>query len=384
MPKRLAVLILTYTTFSSEPRALKQARYLKGLHDVTTAGYGTAPFADVGHVELAASPAQRWGTPGRLLHLAVLGVRLHRLITRLSARDREVHTKLGDRTWDVVIAHDLWSLEAALGLHPRLGVVLDLHEYAPAEATHSRIWRLVMKPYVEWLLREKMPLAVHVVTVGEGIAERYSAEYNQSSTVVTNATPFHDIAAGPAGDPLRLVHSGVAAPERCLDRTILAVVNTSANVTLDLYLVDIGTGELERLRAIAGGHPRVRFQEPVPYDNLVETLSAYDIGVSVFPPVTFNLEWCLPNKFFDFIQARLAVIVGPSPEMARIVRDKELGLVLEDFESATLAHALETISAAQVVVWKESASARAWELSSERQMDVWGEIIASLTQLPIQ
>lgn len=382
MSDQLSVLVLTYTTFAREPRALKQARYLQEKHHVTTAGFGPAPLENVDHLQLAAQPAQRWGALGRVLHLASLGLRLHRFITRLSARDREVLGELSSRSWDIVIAHDLWCLEAALSLKPRLGVVLDLHEYAPGEASHSLAWRLVMKPYVEWLLRKKMPLAAHVVTVGEGIAERYRVEYGQHSTVVTNATPYHDLSASEVGSPIRLVHSGVAAPERSLGRLIEAVIETPANVSLDFYLVDNGSGELERLRALAEGRMNITFNDPVPYEELVQTLNTYDVGLSVFPPVTFNLEWCLPNKFFDFIQARLAVVVGPSPEMARVVREHSLGVVLDDFESATLARALERMESRQVQEWKQNASDRAQYLSSERQMDAWDVIVNDLLTRP--
>src|SRR5690606_14907249 len=105
---------------------------------------------------------------------------------------------------------------------------------------------------------------------------------------------------------------------------------------------------MAELRALAGDDRRIRFCEPVPYDELVQTLNGYDVGLSIFPPTTFNLAWCLPNKFFDFIQARLGVIVGPSPEMKRFVDEYRVGLVLPDFESAPLAAALEALTPERV------------------------------------
>lgn len=42
----------------------------------------------------------------------------------------------------------------------------------------------------------------------------------------------------------------------------------------------------------------------------------------MIPPATFNHIWCLPNKFFDFLQARLGIVTGPSPERARIVDEE--------------------------------------------------------------
>ena len=50
--------------------------------------------------------------------------------------------------------------------------------------------------------------------------------------------------------------------------------------------------------------------------SVARTLNAHDVGVYVLPPVSFNHLWALPNKVFDFVQGRLALVVGPSPEMA--------------------------------------------------------------------
>ncbi len=375
---RARILVLTYTEFAREPRALKQVRYLRDAHDVTTSGFGPAPFGDITHVELPNATRQRWGLFGRLLYLGLLVLRIHRLIPRLSSLDRASVKALGSMEWDIVIAHDLWALAAALELAPKHGVVLDLHEYAPSESEHSLKWRLVMLPYVSWMLRTMATRAAAVVTVGEGIALKYLDEFGLESTVVVNATPFHELEPQPAGDPIRLVHSGVATVERRLDLMVDAVKGTSAHVTLDFFLVAGPEGQLEGLRALAGDDPRIRFRDPVPYAELVRTLNTFDVGLSIFPPTTFNLKWCLPNKFFDFVQARLGVISGPSPEMARIIDENGFGLVLPDFEAASLARALEGLTPETVANWKTASTRHARELSSERQMETWGAIVADL------
>jgi hypothetical protein len=58
-----------------------------------------------------------------------------------------------------------------------------------------------------------------------------------------------------------------------------------------------------------------RFEEIVPLSN------AYDIGLYLLPPSSFNNLHALPSKFFEFLQALLAIAIGPFQEMARIVRE---------------------------------------------------------------
>ena len=74
---------------------------------------------------------------------------------------------------------------------------------------------------------------------------------------------------------------------------------TRADATLDFFLIDDGSPYLSSLHERAAGDPRIRFNPPVSLETLVPTLNQYDVGLGVLPPTTFNLAWCLPNKFFD-------------------------------------------------------------------------------------
>jgi glycosyltransferase involved in cell wall biosynthesis len=372
---RPRILVLTYTPFAQEPRALKQVRFLKDSADVTTAGFGPTPFPDVPHVEIPALPPQRWGLFGRLLAAGFLVLHWYRPLTWLNALDRTTAALFRRGEWDIVIAHDLKVLEVSLELAPVHGVVIDLHEYAPRQEEHSFLWRLLIAPYHRWLCRVKVPLTAAVVTVSQGILEEYKRVFGFDSTLVVNATPYADLAPGPVSRPLRLVHSGGVAVQRRLDIMIQGVRESSADVILDLYLVGEGP-VLEDLKELAGDDARIRFLAPVPYEELIDTLNGYDIGLSIFPPTTFNLAWCLPNKFFDFVQARLGEIVGPSPEMARFVEEFGIGLVLPDFEPSSLSRALESLSADQVASWKAASAAHASALSSESQARIWDDLIA--------
>jgi len=375
---RVRVLILTFTPFGQEPRALKQVAFLREGYDVVTAGFGPAPFADLEHVEIPQAPTQRWGVLGKLLGAGFLLLHWYRALAWLNALDRLAGRLLGGREWDLVIAHDIKALDAALALKPRHGVILDLHEYAPRQEEHSFLWRLLIAPWARWVCRTAVPRAAAVVTVGQGIADEYLREFGIKSIVVVNATPYYDLEPVEVSTPIRLVHSGGVAPQRRLDIMIRGVRESKADVTLDLFLVPGEPSLMAELHALAEGDPRIRFRDPVPYRELVPTLNGYDLGLSIFPPTTFNLAWCLPNKFFDFVQARLGEIVGPSTEMARFVEEYGIGTVLPDFEPSSLAAALESITPEQVTAWKQASAAHAEALSSESQSEIWERLLSGV------
>jgi glycosyltransferase involved in cell wall biosynthesis len=374
---RARILVLTYTPFVQEPRALKQVRFLKKDYDVTTAGFGPAPFPDVPHVEIPQLPTYRFGPFGVLLAAALLFFHIYRPLTRLKALDRATAKLFAGTRWDVVLTHDLKALDIAFELTPSRGVVLDLHEYAPRQEEHSALWRLLIAPYFRWMCRTVVPRTAAVVTVSQGIADEYRRVFGWDSTLVVNATPYADLPRHTVDKPIRLVHSGGVAVQRRLDIMIEGVRLSKADVTLDLYLVDGGDASvMQGLKDLAAGEDRIRFHDPVPYADLISTLNDYDMGLSIFPPTTFNLAWCLPNKFFDFVQARLGVIVGPSPEMKRFVEEYGIGVVLPDFDAASLAAELDKLSTTQVTAFKQASDASAHALSSESQAAIWDELMS--------
>ncbi|GAA3927302.1 glycosyltransferase family 1 protein [Microbacterium soli] len=372
---RPRILVLTHTPIDREPRALKQINYFAQRADVTTAGFGSAPVEGVPHIELESSPA----TSGLLripgLYTLLLGLRQYRLFDKVKPRNRAALPLLQNGEWDVVIAHDVHTLALAQQLTATKGILLDLHEYAPRQNENSFLWRLLIAPYFRWICRTQVPNAAGVTTVGQGIVDEYRRQFGFESTLVVNATPYQELTPGQVGSTIRMVHSGIPAPARKLEAMIEAVKLTRTDVTLDLYLIKDGSAYYDELVALAGDDPRIFFRDPVPYAELVQTLNQYDVGLSVIAPTTFNLAWCLPNKFFDFIQARLGVIVGPSPEMVAFVERYGIGEVAEGFDGAALAKVLDGLTPETVRNWKEQSHENAHALSSEEQVKIWGEVV---------
>lgn len=372
MTTRPSLLILSFSPIASDARVLKQVRLFVSELDVTTCGYGPAPDGVVEHLEIPAE-AEHWRKDRRWL----LTRRFPRVLES-NAAVRATRELLAGRRFDVVLANDVDTVPLALDHGAR--VHADLHEYSPRQNTELRRWRWFVAPYVRWLCRRFVTRADSVTTVGRGIAAEYAREFGIRADVVTNATPFAALEPGPTAPegPLRLVHAGVALRGRNLAALVAAAVATRTDVTLDLFLVPNDPGYLAELRTMAAGSERVRIHDPVPYEELVGTLHGFDVGVHVLPPVNFNNANALPNKFFDFVQARLGVIVGPSPEMARLVREHGLGVVTADFSVEALTAVLDSLVPEQVTGWKQAAHAAARPLSADTQVEVWREAISAL------
>lgn len=369
---RPSLLIISFSRVVDDARVLKQVKLFAEDYEVTSCCYGPAPAGVAHHVQIP-DELVYWAYPRPLVALRQFRAAYWRnpVVSHLAKQ-------LPRGTYDVVLADDVDTVPLALSLEPRGGVHADLHEFAPRMKEDLTRWRLFVAPLMRWLCREHVTRCVSVTTVGDGIAAEYAKDFGLAPKVVTNAAPYAELSPTPTTEPIRLVHSGAARGDRHLDLMVDALALVDRPMTLDFYLTPNDPAYLERLRARVADLPQVTIHPPVPYAELSGVLNAYDVGVYILPPVNFNNAWALPNKFFDFVQARLAVVLGPSPEMAALVRRHGFGVISDDFTAESFARALESLTPGAVDGYKAAANAVAHELSSDAQVQVWADAVAAV------
>lgn len=369
------LLILSFSPLASDARVLKQIRAFADEYEITTCGYGPSPDPRVTHVRVPDDMRVDTFNPKLIL------LRAHRAAYRLLDGVRWVRKAFADerRRFDIVLANDIEALPLALWLHPTRGVHADLHEYFPLLHEEHEPWMRRISPYYTRLCRMSLPHAASVTTVSRGLQRAYRENFGVDAQLVTNAAPYVEAEPTTVSSPIRLVHSGACLRNRRLQDTIEGVTRSRANVTLDMFLTPNHPDHLIELRAMAaesGG--RVRVHDPVPYERLNDTLRGFDVGVFVLEPLNFGYRWALPNKLFDYVQARLGVLVGPSPETAEFVRMTSIGRVTEGFGPDAIARALDDLAADEVSAWKSASHSQAKELSAEPQIAVWRRAIDAL------
>lgn len=372
MTTRPTMLILSYSPIARDARVLKQVVRFTRDYDVTTCGYGPAPDGVVRHIEIPEDKKYN-DLNGSLITLKRYRPAYWRLSAVAWSRDA-----LKGQKFDVAIANDVEAVPVAVKLRPRHGVLADLHEYSPRLHDDHALWHQRITPWFEWVVSRYVTKANAWTTVSRGIVDEYQRLFGFRAELVTNAAPYQEGTPSPTGQTIRLVHSGACLRNRQLHVMAEAVEAASNDVTLDFYLTANDPPYLQELKDFAATSKRVTVHDPVPYAELAETLRGFDIGIHVLPPINFNNKLALPNKLFDYVQARLGVVIGPSEEMVYYTDKYGIGEVSSDFTLDATREAIERLTPENVVQYKANSNAHAQELAGERQVDVWVSVIDKL------
>jgi len=85
------------------------------------------------------------------------------------------------------------------------------------------------------------------------------------------------------------------------------------------------------------------------------------------PGDTLNATFALPNKFFEYIMAGLALCVTELPEMASIVRRYDLGRLAAGCSAAAFAEAVNGFTPEAIERYRGNARLAAQELNWQRE-----------------
>ena len=100
---------------------------------------------------------------------------------------------------------------------------------------------------------------------------------------------------------------------------------------------------LEKLKKISGPalDKSVHFLKAVPREELLAYTASADFGVIPYRAIDLNTTYCMPNKFFEFIQAGLPILSNNLIEVEKILKGIGGGGMIHDLNSKK--HAAEAI-----------------------------------------
>lgn len=280
--------------------------------------------------------------------------------------------------FDVVITENLYLLPLVFAVKGKTKVLFDAREYYPKQNEESVWFNFIEKSRRVQLCQNYMARCDAVVTVSEGLRKAFKEEFGISSVLYRSAPSYVDTPVRLTDkEHIKMVYHGAANRNRQLEKLIEVLGLLDGRFSLDFFLVG-NDGYQSELKKVASNDSRIRFIEPVVFSEIIPTISKYDIGLFYCEPSTFNLKHCLPNKFFEYIQARVMVAIGPSPDMAQLVKKYGCGVVSEAFSVESMAEALNGLSVEDIDRAKRCSDIAARELCFEEESKVMKGIIQNL------
>lgn len=279
---------------------------------------------------------------------------------------------------DIYLANDWHMLPVAMRLAADRGTYYcyDFHEHALEEYRYREKWYSLSAFLKRVLIREiesrGIAQALVASTVSQGIADDVAREYKLGRQImeIRNVPNHVDLPEKKVRGVFDVLYHGLIVPDRGIEESVRSV----ALWRPEFRFVLRGPGpddyitHLKNVAQQTGVSGRVIFAPPVPMTELVRAAAAADIGLSTPPRTSKHNIYALPNKFFEYIQAGLAICVPDLPDMGRIVRQYDLGVLIGEVSPAAIAdgiNRLDTISVARYAAnSRQAAKSLNWQ--SER------------------
>ncbi len=386
---RRKVCIITVTPAPDEPRLLRQVGVLVANGwDVTIAGYvgRQAPPENCRFVELKLNDrVLRLRDHARLVVDRTLapisGASAESYYWRYAHFDqiyRYLADELGIRC-DLAIAHDCYTAPIAARLAERSGGIfsVDCHEFAIEQYMEDADWVRSQRPWIHALEKRFLPRAAVVTTVCDGIAGAYQGAYKLAKrpVVIRSMSPYAELLPRPTRGNIGVLYHGILAPARGLEEAIASVDSWRSEFTLTIRGPgpEEYVGSLRNLVAASPAANRISIEEAVPYNEMIATAAQSDVGLFVQGGSSIQKRFTLPNKFFEYVQARLALCVGDVPEMAKLVRDHDLGVLVADASPPSIAAKINSLTHQRIDQHKLKVHSAARRLSWEMEAEVLGK-----------
>lgn len=283
--------------------------------------------------------------------------------------------------FDIVLSNDLDTLPASFLASKLKGkqLVYDSHEY------FTEVPELVGRKFQQntWKRIEKsmVPKIKYAYTVCQSIADTYKELYKTHFEVIRNLPDqkIKTIKSESAKEKI-VIYQGALNLGRGIELMIQAMAHLN---NTSLWIAGAGDIEqdLKQLVDSLGLNTKVKFLGRIPFSELHEYTQQASLGLSLEENIGLNYYFALPNKLFDYIQAKIPVLVSDLPEMRNVVTEYKVGDILLERTPNALATKIESIltDSDSRVKWdqylEKAAEELVWENEQKRLVSLFSSIV---------
>lgn len=272
---------------------------------------------------------------------------------------------------DLVHANDTDTLLAGYRLKKDgIPLVYDAHElYIERLNNPPLIWK-----YYFNLLEKKLSNINALFTVNQSISNQLKKRYNlknKPTAILYNAPFIHmsKIDNKTSVKKIRIVYLGNYQANRGLEQ----VVNAMAGLPIKLFIYGKNFPLISQKNIIV--------KNPVEPLRVVQTAKQYDVGILPYLPTNLNNLYSTPNKLFEYTMAGLAIISSDLPEIKKLIRRYQNGIIYNPDYKNDLIGKLMFLSnhPEKVLEFKQNSLKMAkkfcWENQAEKQLKIYEKVL---------
>lgn len=280
---------------------------------------------------------------------------------------------------NILLANDLDTLLPVYLISKilRKPLVFDSHEIfselpsLKQGSVQKKVWQTLEKYLV--------PKLKNAYTVSESYARFFKEKYDTDFQVVRNLPRRQNKLVCEEKETQKkiLIYQGAVKKSRGIDAMILAMEYLANK---ELWIVGDGP-QWEEYKALAKEQKvesKVKFLGRVLPDELREITPKADLGLSLEEAQSLSYKYALPNKIFDYVQARIPVL-GTSnlPELYNVITTYKIGEYIGNYTPRELAQKIEQMLKVPPTMYKEhlqrAAQDLVWEKEEERLLSVFAK-----------
>lgn len=366
------ILVITDNNPNKAARPFRLINLLSSISEYETHVLSNTPFSDekVKHYKLQ-KKMTNW--EGFIYMLSLY--KLFKNFLSLNPVNKNVLYELKSNKYDLIICENLTVIYLAFLIKSEnTKLMLDLREFYISQYSsdfHGHFFKKYYYDskikYLNYLITEFASKCNKLITVSPGLQENYKSTFNLDTDLIMSLPDYSENKSQQleSNNKIKLVHHGGAKESRKIELMIELMNYLDDRFTLDLYLIKYHSSYYEYLINLASNNKNINIYKEIELEKINDTLVKYDIGIILFEPTTFNLEYCLPNKLFEFIQAGLLLISYPLPNIKSIINKFDVGNVSNNFDLKEIATLLNSLTFENINYYKLNSQAASKELNLE-------------------
>lgn len=376
-----AALVISYSDIATDPRVRREVDWLCDAGwTVDSLGLGEHPTPRVDeHYALGRPWKWTQSKLGTLISHVLFPPKLSFRILTTRRIPRALRDRVRRGEYDLVVFNEFefvpWAQDPRdFTPAARRGTLhLDLHEFRNPSVRRMTLGGKLTGRYYRWV-RQQLGSRVFDsrTVVNIPIGRLYADEFGfPVPTEVRNAPPMVPGLAPSPVDPaeIRLLFHGLPSWLRGFDDILAALEGLPDTFSMTFMLMPQPKVHA-RLRESIAKHParnRIRIVPPAPMREIAARINEYDLEIIFYKPLEPNLQYAMPNKFFEAAQGRLGVVVGETPTMAPLVREYGHGVVVPEFTADSLRETLAALTADAVATMKKNAAVVAESINADSE-----------------